>query len=181
VAVSADGGRVVAAGGAAAKVWDAEGRELRTLRGHTDLVYGVAISPDGTRILSAGFDQVVKVWDAETGKALRTLRGHASPVYGVAVSAGGRHIVSAGKDRSVRVWDGEGRAELTLKGHTDSVTGVAVSADGRHIVSGSRDGTIMVWDARECEQTSAQEAESQGPAEAGDSPSGFGRGAGPAG
>src|SRR5687768_2019934 len=48
----------------------------RTLRGHSDGVYAVAISPDGKLIASAGRDRVIKLWDIETEKVLRTLDGH---------------------------------------------------------------------------------------------------------
>jgi WD40 repeat protein len=47
------------------KVWDAaHGRELLTLRGHTDEVTGLAFSRDGQRIVSTGEDGSVRVWDA---------------------------------------------------------------------------------------------------------------------
>ena len=36
------------------KVWDLEsGRELCTLTGHSDVVLGVAVTPDGRRVVSA--------------------------------------------------------------------------------------------------------------------------------
>ena len=55
-------------------MWDLDsGRELRTLAGHTDSVYGVAVTPDGQRAVSASEDKTLKVWDLASGRELRTL------------------------------------------------------------------------------------------------------------
>ena len=72
VAFSPDGKRLATASAdQTAKVWDAEsGKELLTLRGHSDTVNGVAFSPDGKRLATASDDQTAKVWDAESGKEL---------------------------------------------------------------------------------------------------------------
>ena len=41
-----------------------EGQETLTLKGHSDVVTSVSFSPDGKRIVSGGFDNTLKVWDA---------------------------------------------------------------------------------------------------------------------
>ncbi len=40
---------------------------------HTDLVKCLALSPDGTVLMSAGQDCVVKVWDLGTRRCVQTI------------------------------------------------------------------------------------------------------------
>lgn len=79
--------------------------ELRTLEGHSDIVYGVALSADGRVAVPASEDQTLKVWEVGSGRELRTLQGHSSAVHGVALSGNGRVAVSASRDRTIRVWE----------------------------------------------------------------------------
>ncbi len=120
---------------------------VRTLEGHADSVWGVAVTEDGRRAVSASHDSTLKVWDLESGRAFLTLEGHSDFVNSVAVTGDGRRAVSASDDTTLKVWDLErGRALHTLKGHASFVTGVAVTMDGRRAVSASKDKMLKVWD-----------------------------------
>jgi sterol desaturase/sphingolipid hydroxylase (fatty acid hydroxylase superfamily) len=145
VAVSGDGKRVAAAAGPDVKVRDAgSGREL-VLAGHRDVVCGVALTPDGGRVVSGGRDGRVVVWDGTTGREVIRLDA-GGPVCAVAVSPDGRTVAAGGEDRVVRVWDlAAGREPRAFTGHAEAVTAVSVSGDGRRVVSGSRDGGVRWW------------------------------------
>jgi WD40 repeat protein len=102
----------------------------RRLLGHTDQVYGVALSSDGLRLLSGSLDQTVRIWDTTTGRELKQFR-HDGWVRCVALTADGRRALSGGDDKTIRVWDVEsGRELVRFKELTDEVYGVAISADG---------------------------------------------------
>ena len=75
-----------------------------TLSSHTNRVYGVAFSPDGTRLATASMDKTAKVWDVSSGQEVRTLAGHTNTVYGIVFSPDGTRLATASGDRTVRVY-----------------------------------------------------------------------------
>ncbi len=120
---------------------------IRTLSGHSASVRALAVTPDGTRAISAAGDATCKVWDLASGEELHTLRGHRDWVNAVAVTPDGTRAISAAGDATCKVWDLASGEELqTLRGHRDWVRAVAVMPDGRRAISASNDETCKVWD-----------------------------------
>jgi WD40 repeat protein len=125
----------------------ADGGGRRVLRGHTDEVYALDFSPDGTHLASASKDATARIFNVETGKLERTLRGHADAVLSVAYSDDGKRIVTAGTDGTIRIWPVDGGAPTVLYGHQGVVRTAAFNPRGDRIVSAGEDGTVRVWDA----------------------------------
>jgi WD40 repeat protein len=116
------------------------GKLIRTLLGNTDYT-NAAIS--GDYIVSAGWDDTIRVWSLSSGKLIRTLiGGYSRCVYSVAIS--GDYIVSGSIDDTIKIWSlSSGKLIRTLKGHTISIESVAIN--GNYIVSGDNDKTIKIW------------------------------------
>ncbi len=78
----------------------------RTLRGHSGMVTCVAYSPDGRRLVSAGYDDATfRVWDVGSGQLIRS-GGRSNRVICVAYSPDGRRIASGGgSDNTAQLWD----------------------------------------------------------------------------
>jgi len=126
-----------------------ETRQRIALRGHTGNVWTVAISPDGSQVVSGSTDRTIRIWDVQTRRETHKLDGHENSVNYVAFSSDGHWIASGSDDTTVRVWNSQTGQPVghPLTGHTGFVKGVSFSSDTLRLISGGLDGTIRVWSA----------------------------------
>ena len=69
------------------------------------LVFGLAFSPDGTRLAAGCRDNAIHLIDVASRQEVAELRGHTDYVHAVAWSPDGTRLVSGSGDKTVRVWD----------------------------------------------------------------------------
>jgi len=131
------------------KLWSLpDGALLKTLSGHTDYVYAVAITPDGRLLVSGSGskDGTIKLWSLPDGALLKTLEGITYDISAVVISPDGSLLASGSGDGTIKLWSlPDGALLNTLSGHTNRVNALAISPDGRLLASGSKDMTIKLW------------------------------------
>jgi len=130
---------------------------LGVLRGHDDVVFSVAFSPNGKQLASASFDHLLGLWDVEQLKLVKTFKAHSDFVYAVAFAPSGQQLYSASKDRTVQVTDvATGKSVFTFSGMDQDVMAVAVSPDGKNVVSSGFETSIYWWNPQTGERAKAQ-------------------------
>ncbi len=119
-------------------------------------VVSMAIAPDGKRLVSGHADNLLRVWEFDTGKLLWRLQGHVEPALPV-FSPDGKEILSGSKDKTIRLWNVETgklvRTYLNFKGVTaieghDLIVQAFFLPDGQQVVGSvwGVEKTLLVLD-----------------------------------
>jgi WD40 repeat protein len=130
-------------------LWDAStGSRVAELEGHTDLVTGVAFTPDAKELISSSADGSIRIWNVPTRELAERLPRYPSQVICIDLSNNGERLAAGTDENSIELWRREGddwRLFRKLLGHKDWVMAVDFSPDGRTLASGSLDKSVKLW------------------------------------
>jgi WD40 repeat protein len=139
------------------RVWDLQtggqvGNDWRDGEGHVDTI---SLSPDGKKVASGSVDNVVRLWDIDTGKVIAKWVERTASVYCVCWSGDGGRVVSGAydSDGTARVCDVEnGKTILVIETGFSGVFAVIYSPDTTMIATGGRmrerEEYLKIWDAK---------------------------------
>lgn len=126
-------------------MWNAEtGEHKGELSGHTDMIEGVSISSDCTRVVASSHC-TIRVWNVNAEAEICKIE-EPEHITAVAISADGAKIAFGTFDDAVRTCDVDsGCIAAKFAEHTMFLDAIALSKDGNIVASG--DGyEVFVWD-----------------------------------
>lgn len=136
------------------RLWNLNTGEERMSFNPHGAVASVEFSPNGEKLLTAGWDHTARIWNLKTGLAEQKLLGqHNDDINHAVFSPDGRKVLTASDDTTAVLWNLQsGQPELTLRGHGKRVNSAAFSRNGRWILTASDDRTARIWDAKSGEE-----------------------------
>ncbi len=121
---------------------------LVTYQGHSDYIWSVDWSPDGTYVVSGSSDGTAQVWESDSGHTLLTYTKHTGGlVNAVAWSHHGSYIASGGNDVNTHIWEVQS-GNLLHTYNTFPIFGVAWAPDDSRIVTGGYKKIAQIWRAK---------------------------------
>jgi WD40 repeat protein len=130
--------------------WDLASGERVALTGHDSWIGDLAITPDGQTLISAGYDDTLIWWPAQTAapQPANKVKAHEGWIRSIALSPDGALLASGGNDRFVRLWKAaDGAAACQMTGHERDVYSVLFHPSGTWVLSGDLDGKVRQWEA----------------------------------
>ena len=122
--------------------------ECKVVLPHDGPVMAGDLSPDGTRFVTGGQDNIVRVWNAVAGElAYPPIKVHTKQVVDVRFSPDGRRFASASFDGTARVWDTATGREIGQPRGTIALLRKPCSAPmALRLATTSEDNTARIWD-----------------------------------
>ncbi len=122
--------------------------------GHRDFPRAVALSPDGTRLVTGGLDRTVILWDALTRDAITVLEDHTGAVRGVAFSPDGTLFATNGEGRQVVIASAEeGTVQHIVEWEGGVGWALAFHPDGDLLAASDTEGVVRLIDPQTGEVT----------------------------
>lgn len=136
------------------KLWDVtSGRELKTLKDHTDAVFQIAFSPDGAQLASASADRTIRIWELgeREGRQVYSLIAHEDAINQLAFSPDGRLLVTTGAERRIKFWRLSNPAAGLREAHPsellpDWIYALSFTPDGKRLAARRHDGSLLIYD-----------------------------------
>jgi serine/threonine protein kinase len=117
------------------------------LVGHKGPVLSAAFAQQGRRIVSAGTDGTLKIWDAASGQLVRTVIMPDGPPAAMATRDG--QALTGHASGQLVLWDLESGDRLASYKRNDvALTAVAFTDEPERFATASRDGKLTVWDRK---------------------------------
>ncbi len=133
-------------------LWDIQHRlygQKHALLGHRNVVVSIALSSDGTRVLSGSNDGTVRLWELATGKQIRRMEGHRGQAWAVAFSPDGKLALGGGQDGGLALYDVEtGKQLRSFDRHPQAVRAAVFTPDGKRALSACYDHILRMWDVQ---------------------------------
>jgi WD40 repeat protein len=145
-------GKTLAVASAGLRMFDTgTWRDLRTPEGHVGSIVAAQFTPDGSHILTAGYDTTTRLWDAKTGKEVHRFEGHIRHIECLSVSANGKLAATGDSFGWIHLWDLAAKKQVARFKHTEyyyPAYGLSFSPDGTHLAVTGASLTANIFEVK---------------------------------
>jgi WD40 repeat protein len=123
-----------------------EGKVIKTMSGHKNVIRSLALHPDERTLFSASFDGSLRAWRFPFGTVQQKIEQSEREIHAMTISPEGEFLLSAGANQLIRVWKWpEGKLVREIQAHKAAITILSCSSTGQLAASYGADRVIRIW------------------------------------
>jgi hypothetical protein len=112
---------------------------------HDGEIFGCAYTPDGSALLTAGWDGHLRFWNVATGDAIAALKASGKPLSTCGFTPDGKNWLSGSMEGLLGLWNAETRESLiNFVAHSRPISSVRYSPDGKLLATTSWDRQVTL-------------------------------------
>ncbi len=123
------------------------------LRGHSDMITSLALSPDHNNLASSSTDKTIRIWDVNSGRLIRIIEGHNDRVSSVSYLHNGKILASKSNDDTIQLWRTDNWSNLSEFKENSPGNWTPYIAFHPHLpilaTLGEKDTIIRIWELDE--------------------------------
>ncbi|RZL49483.1 MAG: hypothetical protein EOP00_06960 [Pedobacter sp.] len=147
------------------KVFDlATGKLKFVLKGNTREVIDAAYFPEGNKIITIGYDQPLRIWDASNGILLKEIKDAENAFYKFCFAKGGSELLGINAENQVQTWDVKNLSlKNTFTGHSKILLNAEFAKDGKSFITATDGAMVKKWETLTGKLQVSYQMNDQGP------------------
>ncbi len=151
VSFSPDSAQIASAGNLLdrwVRLWDLNAGDLHlTYQKNNIQMLGVALSPDGERVVTSNSNYSIQIWNLSTAQNEITMIGHTDELLCVNYSASNHLVASGSRDKTIRFWNTTtGECESIIDQMINPITKIVFNHNNNYFATCSKGTAIDIWD-----------------------------------
>ncbi len=115
-------------------------------------IHTLAFSPDSQTIVSAGAENIIYVWDINSGSKLDERHEHSSSIRAIAISPNGQYMISGDDHGIINFWNWTTKQLINSIHAKLPIRALAFSPNSKIFTSGSDNQKVKIWDSKNREE-----------------------------
>jgi len=114
--------------------------------GHGGEVFSCTYTPDGSQVLSGGWDGHLRLWEAGSGTQLTSFKAADKAISACAISPDNSRWLSGGLDGMLAHWEPTTqKRQSVFLAHTRPISAIVFDVDGQTLATSSWDRSLALW------------------------------------